>query len=84
MSRLRNRLVSDGDDRPLCRACRGKGLVSADSEPPLDDEDFGLSADEDADLLGLQPLPATVRHPERMSPAERLALRMFPNLKACE
>jgi hypothetical protein len=84
MSRLRNRLVSDGDDCPPCKACRGKGLVSADSEPPLDDEDFGLSADEEADLLGLPPLPPAVRHPERMSPASRLALRLFPNLESCE
>jgi hypothetical protein len=59
------------------------GLIS-DSEPPPDDEDFALSVDEKADLLGVPPLPPTVRHPERMSPAGRLALRLFPNLEACE
>jgi hypothetical protein len=65
------------------RTWHGTGLVSADSEPP-DDDDFGLSADEEADRLGLSPLPPAVRHAERMSPAARFALRVFPSLEACE
>jgi hypothetical protein len=84
VSRLRDRLVSDGEhERERCKACHGRGLISPDSEPPPDDEDFGLSVDEEADLLGVPPLPSTVRHPERMSPRERLALRLFPTLESC-
>lgn len=82
MSRLRNRLATVDDERRPCTACQGTGLISADAELPPDD--FGPSADEAADALGLPPLPASVRNPERMSPADRLALRIFPSLEACD
>jgi hypothetical protein len=81
--RLRDRLATDDDERRPCAACHGTGLISPDAEPPPDDHDL-FDADAEADRLGLPPLPATVRHPERMSPASRFALRLFPSLEACE
>ena len=81
--RLRDRLVTDDDERRPCTACHGTGLISADAEPP-DGDDIEPSADEEADRLGLPPLPPTVRHPGQMSPAARFALRVFLSLEACE
>jgi len=70
------------DERRPCTTCHGTGLITADSEPP--DDDLGLSSDEDANRPGLPPLPPTFRHPERMSPEARFAVRVFPSLEACE